>query len=191
MLWSDESTFELWRTKGRVWVRRQQGERFEEKCIVPTVKHGGGKVMVWSTMARSGMGSLTVVESRLNCEAYIEVILKCVKKDSKKLIGRRFIFQRDGALCHTAKDTSAAMQKMNICVLPWVAQIPDLNPIEHLWHHLGRVVDEMCPTSLQDLKDKLFSAWEGIQPEITEKPVDSLPTHVCEVIRSRGGSTKY
>ena len=97
VLWSDESTFELWRTKGRVWVWRWQGQRFAEKCIVPTVKHGGGKMMVWSTMAQSGLESLAVVEGRLNSEAYIEVIRKCVKKDGKKLIGRRFIFQQDDA----------------------------------------------------------------------------------------------
>ena len=191
VLWSDESTFQLWRNKGRVWVRRRQGERFLEECIVPTVKHGGGKIMVWGTMARSGVGSLTVVDGRLNSEAYIKIIKKYVKKDGKNLIGRRFTFQQDGAPCHTAKATTAAMQKMNICVLPWVAQSPDLNPIEHLWDHLGRAVDEMRPTSLADLKDKLFSAWNSIAPEVTEKLVDSMPTRVNEVIRSRGGATKY
>ena len=191
VLWSDESTFELWRTKGRVWVRRRPGERFSEECIVPTVKNGGGKIMVWGTMARSGVGSLTVIEGRLNSEAYIRIVKRYVRKDGKKLVGRRYIFQQDGAPCHTAKSTTEAMQKMNICVLPWVAQSPDLNPIEHLWDHLGRVVDEMRPTSLPDLKDKLFSAWESITPIVTEKLVDSMPTRVREVIRSRGGSTKY
>ena len=165
--------------------------RFSDECIVPTVKHGGGKVMVWGTMARSGVGSLTVVEGRLNSEAYIKIIKRYVKKDGKKLVGRPFVFQQDGAPCHTAKATTEAMQKMNICVMPWVAQSPDLNPIEHLWDHLGRIVDEMRPTSLPDLKNKLFSAWESISPKVTKKLVDSMPTRVREVIRSRGGSTKY
>ena len=80
------------------------------------------------TMAQSGVGSLTVVEGR---EAYIKIVRKFVKKDARKLIGRRFTFQQDGAPCHTAKLTTAALQKANICVLPWVAQSPDLNPIEH------------------------------------------------------------
>lgn len=172
-------------------MRTRPGERFSEECIVLTVKHGGGKVMVWGTMAQSGVGSLTVVEGRLNSEAYIKLIKKYVKKDARQLIGRRFTFQQDGAPCHTAKVTSATLQKMNICVLPWVAQSPDLNPIEHLWDHLGKVVDEMRPTSLPDLKEKLFTAWESIQPEVSTKLVDSMPARVREVIRSRGGSTKY
>ena len=57
--------------------------------------------------------------------------------------------------------------KMNICVLPWASQSPDLNPSERLWDHLGKVVDEMHPTSLPDLKQKLSAAWESIEPEIT------------------------
>ena len=191
VLWSDESTFELWRTRGRVWVRRRQGERFLEECIVPTIKHGGGKVMVWGTMARSGVGSLTVVDGRLNSDAYIKLLKKYVKKDARKLIGRRFTFQQDGAPCHTSKATSASLAKMNICVLPWTSQSPDLNPIEHLWDHLGKVVDEMRPTSIPDLKQKLSAAWESIEPAVTQKLVDSMPSRVREVIRSRGGSTKY
>ena len=54
-----------------------------------------------------------------------------------------------------------------------------------------RVIDEMCPTSLVDLKDKLFSAWKSITTEVTEKLVDSMPTRVNEVIRSRGGATRF
>ncbi len=53
-----------------------------------------------------------------------------------------------------------------------------VNPIEHLWDSLGRVVDEMHPMSLPDLKDKIFSSWESIAPEVTKKIVDSMPTHV-------------
>ncbi len=36
VLWSDETK--------RVW--RQPGEEYKDKCVLPTVKHGGGSVMV-------------------------------------------------------------------------------------------------------------------------------------------------
>ena len=41
---------------------RGPGERFSEKCTVATVENSGGKIMVWGTMARSGIGNLTVVK---------------------------------------------------------------------------------------------------------------------------------
>ena len=70
-----------------------------------TVKHCGGKVMVRGTGqiwgGGGGGGSLTVVEGRLNSEAYIRIIKRYVKKDGRKLVGRRFIFQQDRAPCHT------------------------------------------------------------------------------------------
>ena len=76
-------------------------------------------------MARSGVGSLTVVDGRLDDEAYIQLVKK---KDAWKLIGQRFTFQQDGAQYHTVKAISGMLLKMNICVLyvPWVAQSPDL-----------------------------------------------------------------
>ena len=97
VLWSDGSMFELWRTRGRVWVCRRQGERFLEECMAPTIKHGGRRVMVWGTMTRSGVGGLTVVDGWLNSEAYIKLANTHVKKNERKLIGRWFTFQQDGA----------------------------------------------------------------------------------------------
>ena len=81
-----------------------------------------------------------MVEGQLNSEAYIRIVKRYVKKNGKKLDGMHFIFQQDCAVCHAAKATTEAMQKMNIRVLPWVAQGPDLNPIELLWDNLNKVV---------------------------------------------------
>ena len=43
-LWSDESKCEIFCYNRRVFVR--VGERIISACVVPTVKHGGGGVMV-------------------------------------------------------------------------------------------------------------------------------------------------
>lgn len=65
VLFSDESTFELIPGR-RVFVRRRKGEKYHHECVVSTVKHGGGKVMVWGCMAAGGVGTLKVVDGRLN-----------------------------------------------------------------------------------------------------------------------------
>ena len=80
LLWSDESIFELIPTR-RVFVRRRKGERYNQDCLVPTVKHGGGKIQVWGCMAASGVGTLKVVNGRLNAAGYVRLICKKMGKD--------------------------------------------------------------------------------------------------------------
>ncbi len=45
VLWSDETKINLFGSDGvkRVW--RHPGEEYNDKCVLPTVKHGGGSVM--------------------------------------------------------------------------------------------------------------------------------------------------
>ena len=69
----------------RVTVRRRAGERFHPDCIVPTVKHGGGSIQVWGCMSRDGVGTLLVVQGRLNSSAYIDLISPTLKDDGEKL----------------------------------------------------------------------------------------------------------
>lgn len=47
VLWTDESKFEKLGTKRRVFVRRLANEAYNFQCVLPSVKHGGGSIMVW------------------------------------------------------------------------------------------------------------------------------------------------
>lgn len=47
VLWSDESKFNLFDSDGIKYVRRPPKQRFSPKYQLPTVKHGGGSIMVW------------------------------------------------------------------------------------------------------------------------------------------------
>jgi hypothetical protein len=46
VMWSDESSFTLFPMPGRVYVWRTPKEAYNPECLVPTVKHGGGSVVV-------------------------------------------------------------------------------------------------------------------------------------------------
>ena len=45
-LWSEESAFLLFCGAKQAIVRRRVDERYSPQCIVPTIKHGGGSLMV-------------------------------------------------------------------------------------------------------------------------------------------------
>ena len=49
VLFSDESTFQLFRADDRTQIYRRAGERTALWCVQETVPFGGGSVMVWSS----------------------------------------------------------------------------------------------------------------------------------------------
>ncbi len=55
--WSDETKINVFGTDGFKTVWRRKGEEYKEKCMVPTVKHGGGSVLMWGCMSAAGVGS--------------------------------------------------------------------------------------------------------------------------------------
>ncbi len=57
VMWSDETKINLFGSDGvkRVW--RQPGEEYKDKCVLPTVKHGGVSVMVWAAWVLVALGS--------------------------------------------------------------------------------------------------------------------------------------
>ena len=72
-----------------VW--RRPGEEYKDKYAMPTVKHGGGNVMVWGCMSAAGVGGLYFIEGNMNSNMYCEILQQSMILSLKKL-GRRAVF---------------------------------------------------------------------------------------------------
>ncbi len=98
VLWSDETKINLFGSDDVKHVWRQPGEEYKDKCVLPTVKHGGGSVMVWGCMSAAGTGELQFIEGTMNANMYCD-ILKQSMIPSLRRLGRRAVFQHDNDHC--------------------------------------------------------------------------------------------
>jgi len=103
VLWSDESKFEIFGSKRRVFVRRSAGERASNQCVVSSVKHGGGSVMVWGCFGNNSLGDLEKIEGKFIKESYKSILQRHAIPSGRRIIGRGFVFQQDNDPKHTSK----------------------------------------------------------------------------------------
>ncbi|KFM76003.1 Transposable element Tcb1 transposase, partial [Stegodyphus mimosarum] len=183
---SDESRFMLHRTDGRWRIRRETSERNHPATIAGTVQAGGGSIMVWGMFSWHSLGSLIIVEGTMDQYKYASVLADHVHPYMRIVFPQDDgIFQQDNARCHTAASVRAWFEEHQdeFTVLPWPANSPDLNPIEHLWDHLDRVVRAMDPQprNLAQLATALESAWLNIPENTFRDLCDSLPARLAAV----------
>ena len=65
----DETKIELFGHNERRYVWHKCNTVFDENHPVPTVKHGGGSIMIWGCFAASGTGRLAINDGKIpaNC----------------------------------------------------------------------------------------------------------------------------
>lgn len=192
VIWSDEKRFTLHRSDGSLRVRRRSGEMFLEQCVQPTVKFGGGSVMVWACMSSRGTGLMAFVSANLNSAGYLNILSNFMVPSAHLLgYGNHFFYQDDGAPCHRSKIVVDWKKENNIKCLQWPSQSPDLNPIENLWTVMARKVGRQQLNNKTELMSAIQSAWDEITPQTCRKLVYSMPRRISAVKKARGGHTKY
>jgi len=194
VLWSDESKYNMKASDGAVYVRRKKGEALKMNCMRGTVKHGGGgNIMVWGCMSAAGVGRLQKVDGIMTATTYIDILKNSMLPSKKEIFGRKkCIFMHDNDPKHAAKATKAWLEKQKLEVMEWPPQSPDLNPIENLWEILNQHRDKSKRMkNTTELWEDCQKTWATITPDLCMKLVESMPRRLAEVIKNKGGSTKY
>ena len=83
VIWSDETSFSRFPRPGNVKVRRKPGEEIRGDCIVPAVKHGGGKIVVWGSFHASGVGILRRITGIMDQHQYQTILTKSSCRNSR------------------------------------------------------------------------------------------------------------
>jgi transposase len=193
VLFTDESKFNICGSDGRTLVWRKPGEEYNLRCIKGTVKYGGGSVMVWGSMSRAGVGELIFIDGIMDALMYCDILRQGIPQSVQRLgLPAHFVFQQDNDPKHTSRLARSLLgDQMNIRVLPWPSQSPDLNPIEHLWDYVSRQLKKRSVSSKAELKAAIQDEWSKVPRDFCRRLVESMPRRLAAVIRNKGGPTKY
>ena len=195
VIWSDESKINRLGSDGRKWCWKKTGSDLNSNCIEPTVKFGGGSLMIWGCMTAFGPGYLARIDGGLDAELYCKILQEDLQETITfyKLSKNKVIFQHDNDPKHTSKKAKKCLEELKITVLDWPAQSPDLNPIEHLWDNLKRKLAayEVAPTSMHELWERIEVEWEKITKEECLTLIESMPRRINAVLKAKGGYTRY
>ena len=131
----------------------------------------------------------------MDAALYVQIMKKELLDSIKyyELDQEEVIFQQDNDPKHTSKLAMDALEELNLNVLEWPSQSPDLNPTEHYWGHVARELKRR--TGLITNKDDL---WEELQKILVEpnrdlcrKLIGTMPRRIIDVIKAKGGYTKW
>ena len=152
-------------------------------------RYGGGSVMIWGGITAQHRTNVIIVEGNLTGVRYHDEIMEPVVVPFLRQHGPHLTFQQDNARPHNARVVQQFMNENEIEVLPWPANSPDLNPIEHVWDEMERRLRRLPqqPSNLQELAGDLVNIWNDIPQNFHANVVASMRRRCTAVINAEGG----
>ncbi len=140
-------------------------------------------------MSSAGVGPLCFLKTNVTAPVYQEILEHFMLPSADQLFkDANFIFQQDLAPTHTARSTKSWL---NVGVLDWPANSPDLNPIDNLWGIVKMKMRNKRLKNADELKATVKETRASIPPQQCHQLITSMPRRIEAVIKAKGAPTKY
>lgn len=195
VIFSDETKVNRFNSDGRSWCWIREGEGIQPQQVCPTVKHGGGSIMMWGCMTAFGPGYAYRIQGRMDRHLYKFILENFLWSTIQHycLDPSKLVFQQDNDPKHTSKLVQAWLASQEFQLLQWPAQSPDLNPMEHFWGVLKQRLNQFStpPQGIEELWERVSSVCSNFSVEDCMTLYNSMPRRIAAVLAAKGYWTKY
>ena len=107
------------------------------------------------------------------------------------------LFLQDGDPSQNSGPSLEAIESVGCRLFRIPPRSPDLNPIENVFHNIGKSIREDAMTNrieketFQQFVDRVKRLCLSYSPEIIDRTIESMPKRIDMVIKSKGQRTKY
>uniref|UniRef100_A0AAR2KFG9 Transposase Tc1-like domain-containing protein n=1 Tax=Pygocentrus nattereri TaxID=42514 RepID=A0AAR2KFG9_PYGNA len=168
VMWSDETKIELFGLNSTRHVWRKKNDEYNPKNTIPTVKHGGGNIILWGCFSAKGTGRLHRIVGRMDGAMYREILANNLLPSVRALkMGRGWVFQHDNNPKHTVRafldEQFPGKWIGRRGPVEWPPRSPDLTPLDfYLWGHLKAIVYAVKIRDVQHLILRILEACASI-----------------------------
>jgi transposase len=186
LVFSDESRFSLGDDKKWVWQRR--GEYY--LANLKEEKKYYFSIMVWGAIGKDFKSDLIVCDGNVDSEKYISFLSNSgfFTKADDHFGHFQWLYQQDGATCHTSDYSMRELCKRCIPIPFWPPNSPDLNVIEVVWAIMKRRLKTDGITSKDLAKQAIRQEWDNLSFETINGLINSFENRV-RMVQDAGGMT--
>ena len=126
-MFTDECRFKLG-SRGRVWVRRSQNERYNSGCTLSS-SNDRRSLHFWGAIAYDGTVSLIKAPKKCNSLDNFHILAEGGVQFLQELV---YKLVDDNAPIHRSHSVNEWKTRNGIQSVPWPVHSPDMNPIENV-----------------------------------------------------------
>ena len=172
-----------------IFMLKKKVEACEPKNTIPTVKHGGGRIMLWGCFAAGGTAALHKIDEDGKFCGYFEATSQDISQEVKAW--SQMGLPKGQWPQAYSKVVGKWLKHNKVKVLECPSQSLNLNSIEHLWAELKKRVRGRRPTNLTQLHQLCQEEWAKIHPTYCGKLGEGYPKHLTQAKQFKGNAAKY